>query len=507
MITGFGNNTVSALASDITATQTTFSVIPGAGDKFEQLLTTDNTNAGSPHGVYAKLTLTDSQGTVFEICHLIKVAGDSLTVIRGQEGTAAKGWALNDVVANFATRGSEESFVQIEQLQGGDFTSATAGGTPNALTISLPSTYLNNASSDWALKTPLMIMPIATNTGAVTIQVTLAGKVVGTFPAYKGNQAQLEKGDILAGVPFICALVREKTYFAVINPVNIYAGLLRANNLSDVADADTARKNINALSIDGGDVGYLNNASHFGTRSGMWEGAGAFQGQYTAPYAPFVTPGYIAPREVSQYHPLIKGVLQTKDYGYAAAFSFGALTSGNATFPSAIITVTTDGGTVASWSFNPVDRSFYSPGPVMAGGNINSDGDISGSYIASRGGVHAEGNITSVGDIISGSGAALYERGANGLARVYSPNNPQPLPHDLSIAGNISSNAGIYEQGQRVFSPNNPQPIDLSGYATTDWVYKNFINGYKIGPRVWIGSLSGVSDWTVQVPQGAVLIS
>ena len=244
MITGFGNNTVSALASDITATQTAFSVVPGAGEKFGQLLTTDNSNDGSPHGVYAKLTLTDSQGTVFEICHLTKVTGDSLTVLRGQEGTTAKGWALNDVVANFATRGSEESFVQIEQLQGGDFTSATAGGTPNALTISLPSTYQNNASSDWALKTPLMIMPIAANTSAVTIQVTLAGKVVGTFPAYKGNKGQLEKGDILAGVPLICAMDSTKAYFTVVNPVNIYGALLRANNLSDLANAATARTNL-----------------------------------------------------------------------------------------------------------------------------------------------------------------------------------------------------------------------------------------------------------------------
>jgi len=306
-------------------------------------------------------------------------------------------------------------------------------------------------------------------------------------------------------------------------------------NFDGTQDISLTASNVGALPATGGDVGYINNASHFGTRSGMWEGAGAFQGQYVSPAAPFVTPGYIAPREVSQYHPLIKGVLQTKDYGYAAAFSFGALTSGNATFPSAIITLTTDGGTVAAWSFNPVDKSFYSPGPVMAGGNINSDGDISGSYIASRGGVHAEGNITSVGNIISGSGAALYERNPNGLARVYSPNNPQPLPQDLSIAGNISSNgggiyeqgqrvysfnnpqplphdlyiagnissdAGIYERGQRVYSPNNPQPAqDMSGYATMNWVASSFVSGISRGAQA-----SMVMDGVlVEAPAGCVL--
>ncbi|MEG2266518.1 MAG: hypothetical protein RSC68_19545, partial [Acinetobacter sp.] len=137
MIIGFGNNTVSSLAADITANQATIQVMPGEGAKFAKLLSSDYVNTSNPLKVYAKITLTDAKETVFEVCHLTAVNNDMLTVVRGQEGTTAKGWALNDVVANFATRGSENQFIQIEQLQSGNYTSGVAGGSDNALTIEL----------------------------------------------------------------------------------------------------------------------------------------------------------------------------------------------------------------------------------------------------------------------------------------------------------------------------------------------------------------------------------
>ncbi len=229
MIIGFGNNVASALASDITATQTSFAVMPGTGAKFANLLTTDISNPDSPHGIYAKLTLTDSQQTVFEICHLLSVSQDTLTVLRGQEGTQAKGWSLNDVVANFATRGSEHHFVQIEQLQAGDYTAAKAGGTANALAIMLPSTFFNNSSTDWQLNTPLVITPTVTNTGAATLQVTISGKVVGTYPLVKGNNTALQAGDIVDKSPFVTVFNSEQERFIILNPTT-EIGLVRTVN-------------------------------------------------------------------------------------------------------------------------------------------------------------------------------------------------------------------------------------------------------------------------------------
>jgi hypothetical protein len=227
---GFGNNVVSALAADINATQTTIAVMPGGGALFAACLTTERENSSNPLSVYAKITLMDEEETVYEICHLTAVTGDVLTVIRGQEATTAKGWSLNDRVANFATRGSENNFVQIAQLQSGQYTSAIAGGTANALTVDLPSAYFVNGATDWQLKAPLIVIPAFDNTGASTIQLTLAGTVVGIFPIYKGNKSPVDAGDLLAGVPICCLLDTSKTFFNVINPVAAYSGTIKTVN-------------------------------------------------------------------------------------------------------------------------------------------------------------------------------------------------------------------------------------------------------------------------------------
>ena len=225
MITGFGNNIVSALAADITASQTTIQVMPGTGELFASILTYDYINASNELKVYAKITLTDSGETSFEVCHLLSVSGDSLTVIRGQEGTTSKGWSLNDVIANFATRGSENQFVQLEQLQSGHYTAGVAGGTANALTLALPASFFLNGSNDWQLRTPLVVYPGANNTGSATLQLTMGGKILGTFKLYKGNKTELIANDILKDVALICILDKSKTFFSVANPGAIYAGL------------------------------------------------------------------------------------------------------------------------------------------------------------------------------------------------------------------------------------------------------------------------------------------
>lgn len=225
MVLGFANNLISSLASDITASQTSIAVMPGDGPLFAALLTSDFSNQSTTLKNYAKITLTDSGETAFEICHLTAVNGDNLTVIRGQEGTAAKGWSLKDVIANFATRGSENAFPQIAHIQSGFYTSGTAGGAANALTLELPTTFFLNGSADWVLKTPLVVYPSQNNTGAATLQLTMGGKVLGTFPLYKGNKAQLSANDILKDVGLVCLLDNTKTFFNVANPGAIYAGL------------------------------------------------------------------------------------------------------------------------------------------------------------------------------------------------------------------------------------------------------------------------------------------
>lgn len=247
MIIGFGNNVVSSLAADITASQTTIQVIPGAGAMFANLLTSDYANSSNPLKTYAKITLTDAKETVFEVCHLTAVNNDMLTVIRGQEGTTAKGWSLNDVIANFATRGSENQFVQIEELQSGHYVAGVAGGTENNLTLELPATYFVNGGADWTLRTPLVVIPALNNTGASTLQLTMGGRVLGIFPLYKGNKAELSANDIIKDAPVLCVLDNTKTYFSVLNPLEIYLGsryLQKDQNGADIPNKPLFLQNV-----------------------------------------------------------------------------------------------------------------------------------------------------------------------------------------------------------------------------------------------------------------------
>ncbi|WP_215202860.1 pyocin knob domain-containing protein, partial [Escherichia coli] len=250
MILGFGNNTKSSLATDITEKQTTLSVLPGTGTHFARLLTRGSAGDKPVDGMYAKLTLTNSSQSVFEICHLTAVEQDTLTVIRGQEGTEARAWVLNDIVANFATRGSEENFVQAEQLQSGWYTTGVAGGTENALTLALPTTAFVNGGDAWVLKGPVIIYPVSDNTGACTLELTMGDRVVGTFPLHKGGGQELVAGDIKAGAPVLCLLDDKRSYFSVLNPGRIYSDdlyLLKDQDGADVPDKPLFIKNIGAV--------------------------------------------------------------------------------------------------------------------------------------------------------------------------------------------------------------------------------------------------------------------
>lgn len=260
MIIGFGNNVVSSLAADITVSQTTIQVMPGAGAMFANLLTSDYANSSNPLKTYAKITLTDAKETIFEVCHLTAVNNDMLTVIRGQEGTTAKGWSLNDVIANFATRGSENQFVQIEELQSGHYVAGVAGGTENNLTLELPATYFVNGGADWTLRTPLVVIPALNNTGASTLQLTMGGHVLGIFPLYKGNKSELSASDIIKDVPVLCVLDNTRTYFSVLNPLEIYLGsryLQKDQNLSDVSDKAKGRSSLEVYSKTESDKNYM----------------------------------------------------------------------------------------------------------------------------------------------------------------------------------------------------------------------------------------------------------
>ena len=49
----------------------------------------------------------------------------------------------------------------------------------------------------------------------------------------------------------------------------------------------------------------------------------------------------------------------------------------------------------------------------------------------------------------------------------------------------------VFDNGRRVYSPNNPQPIDLSGYATQNWVLQNFVQNIDLTAPTEVGFRDG----------------
>ncbi|MCS0625349.1 hypothetical protein [Enterobacter asburiae] len=498
MILGFGNNVVSSLASDITSGQTSIPVFPGDGPLFAALLTSDFSNNSTELKNYAKITLTDSGETAFEVCHLLSVSGDTLTVVRGQEGTAAKGWSLKDVVANFATRGSENAFTQIAHVQSGFYTSGTAGGTANALTLNLPTTFFLNGSADWVLKTPIVVYPTQNNTGAATLQLTMGGRVLGTFKLYKGNKAELVANDILKDVALVCLLDNTKTFFNVANPGAIYAGL----GTAAFRDVQTSRDDVTPGRV-------LVNGGALALRSVAASGGG---GAYTddcnnlpANSVSFVygsaknSPGFEA--SVLDFAGL-GGAYRTQ---IAASYSDGgkrlkyrAMNGDNSQWGAWTSVLTNYGGTVSYldgatyYKTNPsgwygggafADQYRNNAAPFLVPYGFASVKGTSQYLPIVKGISFTEGwgygAAVSFGILRTGNadfGSAIIQiigDSGDGAIFGFNANGTFNAPNAIVAGGGLYDTPNV-----RVYSSNNPPPQqDLSPYATQSWTVANFLQG------------------------------
>jgi hypothetical protein len=190
MILIFGNNDQTVLAAPINNSVTTLNVFPGGGTSF-------------PHpvaGEYFVMTLTDAAtGSINEIMWVTNVTGDTFTVQRGKEGTAASSWLAGDFVSCFPTAGTQETFIQPDQAQTGKYNFSVATGTPNALTAAISSnlTTLPDGLS-------IVLKSSAQNTTSATLNLVLGSTITGVFPIVKLGNKTLVNGDIpAAGFPII----------------------------------------------------------------------------------------------------------------------------------------------------------------------------------------------------------------------------------------------------------------------------------------------------------------
>ncbi len=187
----FANNAQSTLAAPITNVATTLTLAAGGGALFP------NPSAGQQF----TLTLNDAAtGDVYEIMYCTARSSDTLTVTRGQEGTAAVAWLAGDLAANFLTAQTAAFFTQPKQLQAQAGNYATDTGAANAYVVALDpvvTAYTNGLSFE--------VYFIHTNTGAATLN---AG---GGAVSLRRNDGQvLLANDIIAGslwrVTYVTAL-------------------------------------------------------------------------------------------------------------------------------------------------------------------------------------------------------------------------------------------------------------------------------------------------------------
>lgn len=103
----FSNNAGSTLAAPISNTATSLTLASGSGALFP------NPSANQQFS----LTLNDAAtGIVFEIVYCTARSGDTLTVVRGQEGTQAVSWLAGDIATNLLTAGQMAAMIQSATL-------------------------------------------------------------------------------------------------------------------------------------------------------------------------------------------------------------------------------------------------------------------------------------------------------------------------------------------------------------------------------------------------------
>jgi hypothetical protein len=129
----WANNASTTISGSINTTDTQVQVAAGTGAIFP------NPGAGDYFvcTFYDQLTKTRN-----EICHCVQRSGDTFTIVRAQEGTAAQNWTAADLLANLVTAGTLQAFTQ---GGGGDLVFAGIDtGTPNhviAITTPVPASY------------------------------------------------------------------------------------------------------------------------------------------------------------------------------------------------------------------------------------------------------------------------------------------------------------------------------------------------------------------------------
>lgn len=166
----FANNAQTVLAGPIAASSTTCNLAAGTGSEF----------ANPAAGQYFVMTFNDqATGLIREIVWVTARSGDTLTILRAQEGTTALNWLANDVAANWWTAGQAATMIQVAQLQAQATNYGADTGAVNAMVVTLPNPPSSLAS---IIGAPIRVKVGNTNTGSSTLALNGLAATVITNP-------------------------------------------------------------------------------------------------------------------------------------------------------------------------------------------------------------------------------------------------------------------------------------------------------------------------------------
>lgn len=223
----FANNIQTTLATSITGSQTSVTLASTAG-------------LPSPtSGQYFVMTFTN--GNTNEIVWVTAVSGSTITVLRGKEGTGSTSFPSGSYASCFPTAGTQQDFIQIDQLQNGAYTFANGAGTANALTATIASNLTASALPNGF---QFVINAANANTSSATLNLTLNPTLPGSgattstsaLPIYKNGNSPLSGGEI-TGSNYLCLFTFNANYnggagaFVLENPFNAVTGVVGITQL------------------------------------------------------------------------------------------------------------------------------------------------------------------------------------------------------------------------------------------------------------------------------------
>jgi hypothetical protein len=350
----FTNNATTTLAGSIASGATSVNLAAGNGARFP------NPAAGQ----YFQLTFTDqATGLLNEVVSCTARSGDTLTIVRAQEGTTALSWLANDIASLYWTAGSAALMVQAAQLQIQPGNYAPDTGSVNALACTLSTVPASYAA---LIGAPIRVKVANTNTGAATLNVNGLGAVA----IYTASGAAISSGQLVAGG--ICEFVYDGTHFQLIS----WSGL----SASGVGVGSYTFSNITV-----GATGLVTAASSGVLTSGMVTTALGFTPARQGSYAP--NPGN-----------------NIVSFGWNGGFLWCAIDS-NTTAVGAVASTNWVSGNFATNSWvntyflpktNPsvtgtltASAAVNSSGTIYAAGAINAGGTIAGATVQAN-----AGNVT-----------------------------------------------------------------------------------------------------------------